>query len=94
MKYINGDIIKVGDIFTDGSNGHEELRLKNKAKLLNVDNFILVWFPLNEFTCHGNKYKSYDWGLTSEPKQINKDNLTEEELRIYNNTGTYLNDDI
>ena len=50
-KYLNSDEnIKVGDVFTDGSSGSEDVRLQNKAKVLYVDKFILVWFPLNEFT--------------------------------------------
>lgn len=52
MKYIDGSLIKIGDVFTDGSSGREDVRLKNRAKVLYVDKFTFVWFPLNDFTTH------------------------------------------
>ena len=94
MKYIDGSLVKIGDVFTDGSSGREDVRLKNKAKVLYVDKFVLVWFPLNDFTTHTEhkkeKYTSKTWGLSSEPKKIEMDDLTEEELNIYNSTNAYL----
>ena len=94
MKYIDGSLIKINDVFTDGSSGGEDVRLKNRAKVLYVDKFILVWFPLNDFTTHtdfkNSKYRSNTWDLSSEPKKVEISELTEEELNIYNNTNDYL----
>ena len=94
MKYIDGSLVKIGDVFTDGSSDREDVRLKNKAKVLYVDKFILVWFPLNDFTAHTDhkkeKYISKTWGLSSEPKKIEISDLTKEELNIYNTTNVYL----
>lgn len=94
MKYINGELIKVGDVFTDGSSGSKDVRLKNRAKVLYVDKFTLVWFPLNDFTTHTNfekqKYVSKTWCLSAEPKKVELSELTEEELDVYNNTNSYL----
>ena len=94
MKYKDGSLVKIGDVFTDGSSGREDVRLKNKAKVLYVDKFVLVWFPLNDFTTHTEhkkeKYTSKTWWLSSEPKKIEMDDLTEEELNIYNSTNAYL----
>lgn len=94
MKYIDGSLINIGDIFTDGSSGSEDMRLKNKAKVLYVDKFVLVWFPLNDYTTHTNykeeKYRSKTWCLSAEPKKIEMTDLTDEELNIYNTTNDYL----
>jgi len=94
MKYINGELVKIGDVFTDGSSGREDVRLKNRAKVLYVDKFILVWFPLNDFTTHtdfkNEKYRSNTWCLSAEPKKVEISELTEEELNIYKNTNSYL----
>lgn len=97
MVYINGEPIKIDDIFTDGSSGNEDVRLKNKAKVLYVDKYVLVWFPLNNFTTHTDyekeKYKSKTWTLSSEPKKIDISDLTDEELNVYNTTDKYLEDE-
>lgn len=94
MKYIDGSLVKIGDVFTDGSFGKEEVRLKNRAKVLYVDKFTLVWFPLNDFTTHTDfereKYMSKTWCLSAEPKKVEITELTEEELNVYNNTKSYL----
>jgi hypothetical protein len=94
MKYDDGTLVKVGDIFTDGSSGHEDVRLKNRAKVLYVDKFTLVWFPLNDFTTHTDfkmgKFTSKTWGLSAEPKRVELSELTEDELNIYNTTNSYL----
>ncbi len=96
MKYIDGSLVKIGDIFTDGSSGREDVRLKNRAKVLYVDKHTLVWFPLNDFTTHTDfkkekdKYRSKTWCLSAEPKKIEISDLTEEELKMYNNTDFYL----
>lgn len=94
MKYIDGSLVKIGDVFTDGSSGREDVRLKNRAKVLYVDKFTLVWFPLNDFTTHTvfekEKYGSKTWCLSAEPKKVEISELTEEELNIYNNTKYYL----
>lgn len=78
MKYIDGSLVKIGDIFTDGSSGSEHVRLKNRAKVLYVDKFTLVWFPLNDFTTHTNfekgKYTSKTWCLSAEPKKLKSQN--------------------
>lgn len=86
MKYKDGSLIKVGDIFTDGSSGVTHIRTKNRAKVLYVDKFTLVWFPLNDFTVHTleNKYTSRSWHLSSFPIKIDIGELTEEELEKYN----------
>lgn len=95
MKYIDGELVKVGDVFTDGSEGSEDLRLKNRAKVLYVDKYKLVWFPLNNYTSHTDfdkeKYTSKTWCLSSEPKKVELSDLTEEELDLYNTTDSYLN---
>lgn len=94
MKYIDESLIEIGDVFTDGSSGSEEVRLKNRAKVLYVDKFTLVWFPLNDFTTHtefGNeKYRSKTWCISAEPKKVEISELTKEELDVYNNTKFYL----
>lgn len=94
MKYIDGELIKIGDIFTDGSSGSESYRLNNRAKVLYVDKFKLVWFPLNDFTTHATlereKYTSKTWCLTSAPLKVDILELTEEELNMYNNTSEYI----
>lgn len=94
MRYKNGDIIEIGDIFTDGSSGSEDIRLKNRAKVLYVDKFNLVWFPLNDFTTHTNykkeKYTSKTWTLSSNPIKINITELTDEELEMYNSADLYI----
>jgi len=94
MKYIDGSLIKIGDVFTDGSSGVEDERLKNRAKVLYVDRYQLVWFPLNEFSTHTQfekqKYTSKIWCLSAEPKNIDISCLTEEELEKYNNANLYL----
>ena len=69
MKYIDGSLVKIGDVFTDGSSGREDVRLKNRAKVLYVDKFTLVWFPLNDFTyrLHEDPYRGRhfaDWPRT------------------------------
>ena len=96
MKYSNGELIKIGDIFTDGSYGREYDRLKIRAKVLYVDKFTLVWFPLNrDSACTSFEeevYMSKDFCLTSKPKKVDISELTEEELNIYNNTDYYLED--
>jgi len=89
-KYLNSDgNIKVGDVFTDGSDGREDVRLKNKAKVLYVDKFTLVWFPLNEFTQHTDYDKSKNtsrtWCLSCEPIKVDLSDLTIEEMGNYNN---------
>lgn len=94
MKYIDGSIVKVGDVFTDGTRGREDVRLKNRAKVLYVDKYTLVWFPLNDFTTHMDyekwKYTSRTWGLSQDPIKVELSELTEEELELYNNTNLYL----
>jgi len=91
MKYNNGEIVKVGDVITDGSSGREEYRLKNKAKVSYIDKFNILVFALNEFTCHGRGFKSFNMGIiTCEPLKIEIDNLTKEELEMYNNSDLYL----
>lgn len=95
MKYINGDRVKAGDVITDGTEGRENVRLKNRAKVLYVDKYCLVWFPLNDFTTHSDykphKWISKDWGLTQDPIKIELSELTPEELEKYNNSDDYLN---
>ncbi len=90
IKYIDGTLIKVGDVFTDGSSGREDVRLKNRAKVLYVDKFVLVWYPLNEFT-NNNIYKSQTWAITQDPKKIEISELTEEELEFYNQADFIVN---
>jgi hypothetical protein len=91
MKYIDGSLVEVGDIFTDGSYGREDVRLKNRAKVLYVDKFTLVWFPLNDFTTHTDfKNTSKTWCLSAKPKKVEISELTVEELNIYNETDHYL----
>ena len=92
MKYIDGSLIQVGDVFTDGSYGREDVRLKNKAKVLYVDKFTLVWFPLNSFTTHSDleKCKSKTWCLSSSPLKVELSELSTEELEMYNNSDEYL----
>ena len=94
-KYIDGSLIKIGDVFTDGTlDNREDERLKNKAKVLYVDKYTLVWFPLNDFTTHTNfkeeKYTSKTCCLSADPKKVDISELTDAELEIYNNTDLYL----
>jgi len=89
-RYIDGREIKVGDIFTDGSDNQTHIRLKNRAKVLYVDKFTLVWFPLNDFTIHSYGYKSNTWCLSSDPKKVEMSELIEDELKIYNSSNEYL----
>jgi hypothetical protein len=93
-KYINSkEKIKIGDVFTDGDNGHTEYRQKNRAKVIYVDKFVLVWFPLNKFTQHTNtniRNTSRTWCLSCRPKKIEMSDLTEEELTNYNNADNIL----
>jgi hypothetical protein len=89
-KYVNSDEnIKVGDVFTDGSINQEATRLKNKAKVLYVDKYTLVWFPLNEFTQHTDfdksKNTSRTWCLSCDPIKVDIGDLTDEEMENYNN---------
>ena len=96
--------MKIGDIFTDGSSGREDVRLKNKAKVLYVDKYVLVWFPLNDFTTHtdypdgwptkNKEFKSNTWCLSAEPKKVEISDLTEEELINYNSTDHVLTEEI
>ena len=52
-QYSNGDIIQIGDVFTDGhDDSRSNERLRNKAKVLYADKWNLIWFPLNDFTTH------------------------------------------
>jgi hypothetical protein len=94
QKYIDGTEIKVGDIFTDGTNNHQQIRLKNRAIVLYVDKFNLVWFPLNDFTTHTDfkkeKWTSRTWRLAAEPKKVEIEELTEEELKMYNSVDMYI----
>lgn len=92
QRYIDGTEIKVGDIFTDGTIDHQqEYGLKNRAKVLYVDKFKLVWFPLNDFTNHndydGDKWQSRTYDLSAEPKKVEIEELTEEELKMYNSVA-------
>ncbi len=92
-KYIDGTEIKVGDVFTDGTlDSLQDYRLKNRAKVLYVDNFVLVWFPLNDFTTHTDYYRE-KWTsrtyLRTNPKKVEIEELTEEELKMYNTTDKY-----
>lgn len=91
MKYNDGSPIKTGDVFTDGIPNREDIRLKNRAKVLYVDKFTLVWFPLNDFTTHTDSYRSKTWCLSAIPKKIEMDELTDEELNVYNNVDSYIN---
>lgn len=95
MKYIDGTLIKVGDVFTDGtSDNMEQVRQKNRAKVLYVDSFNLVWFPLNDFTTHTRfekeKFRSKTWCLSSDPKKIEIEELTEDELEMYNSSNKFV----
>ena len=96
MRYIDNSEMKIGDVFTDGAYGREDVRVKNRAKILYVDKYCIVWFPLNDYTArHGMAqvptYISNDWNITSKPKKIETSELTKEELFIYKNTHLYLN---
>jgi len=100
-KYKDGSLVKVGDVITDGAVGREEVRLKNRVKVLYIDNFCCVVFPLNDYSCHFpmwsdinykptiKDYKSRTWSFTY-PKRVDISELTEEELLIYNSTDKYL----
>lgn len=90
-KYSDGSEIQVGDIITDGGLGRESTRLLYRAKVLYVDQYTLVWIPLNEITTLDKGYKSCTWTLTSYPKKIEISDLTPEELNIYNNSDKFLN---
>ena len=94
-RYINSDDeMKPGDIFTDGDSGHEGYRRKNKAKVLYVDKFNLVWFPLNDHTEHTfhqiDKFRSNTWYLSGNPFKLDISDLNQEELDRYNNTDSYV----
>jgi hypothetical protein len=95
MFYIDGTKIQVGDVFTDGSAGREEVRLQNRAKVLYVDDYTLVWFPLNEFTIHNDlkthRYTSNTWCLSAEPKKVDLSELTDDELIMCNSVNDYIN---
>jgi hypothetical protein len=89
-KYTNGEIMKIGDIFTDGiDDSRSDVRLLNRAKVLYVDKFVLVWFALNEHTAHTfskeGMYESKTWMLTPKPKKVDISELTKDELKVYNN---------
>jgi len=92
MRYINKKNIEIGDIITDGSPGNEEFRLKNRAKVLYVDKFHMIWFPLNLFTTHGRGFKSESWCLTNDPLKIDINDLSKEEMELYLDSSTYLTD--
>ena len=97
-KYIDGTDIRVGDVFTDGyPDDRADVRLKNRGKVLYVDNYTLVWFPLNDFTTHtdsksNTRWRSVTWGLSIRPKKIEFSELTEEEREMYNTSHQYLFD--
>ena len=86
LKYINTDEkIKVGDIFTDGYGDNlMEYRRKNKAKVIYVDRFNLLWYPLNDFTTHNNGYKTNTYCLSSDPYKLDMKDLDEKEILLYN----------
>ena len=100
-KYKDGSLVKVGDVITDGGDGREDVRLKNKVKVLYIDKYSCVVFPLNDFSCHFpmwsdinykptiEDYKSRTWTF-SHPKRVAIGELTEDELFIYNNTNKLL----
>ena len=95
MKYIDKSLIKVGDVFTDGGPGREDVRLMNRAKVLYVDKYILAWFPLNDFTTHFGDfpkqgYKSNTWCLSSYPMKLEIEDLTKEELKMYESSGDFI----
>lgn len=46
MKYIPGSLMKNGDIVTDNCSVRVDVILKNIAKVLYVNKYQLVWFPL------------------------------------------------
>jgi hypothetical protein len=91
MKYKDGQVVKAGDIFTDGDHGREDIRLKNRAKVMYVDNYQLVWFPLNDFTQHGEILKSNTWSLTTTPIKVELNELTDHELKMYELADKTLN---
>lgn len=94
MKYIDGTDMRIGDIFTDGTPDRLDVRLKNKAKVLYVDKYTLVWFPLNDFTVHtdsiGRKWVSNTWCLSGDPKRVDPSELTQEEREMYDTSHEYL----
>ena len=96
-KYVDGTDIRVGDVFTDGyPDDRADVRLKNRGKVLYVDNYTLVWFPLNDFTTHTDfergKWTSNTWCLSGDPKRVEYSELTEEEREMYNTCHQYLFD--
>ena len=96
MIYIDNSEMKIGDVFTDGASGREDVRVKNRAKILYVDKYCIVWFPLNNYTARTGwmqvpTYISNDWELTGKPRKVEISELTKEELFIYKNTHLYLN---
>lgn len=100
-RYNDGSLVRVGHVITDGGKDREELRTKNRVKVLYVDKNCCVVFPLNDFSCHFpmwsdinyeptiKDYKSRTWTFTY-PKKVDIEELTEDELLIYNNTDKYL----
>lgn len=94
MKYIDGTDMRIGDIFTDGTPDRPDVRLKNRAKVLYVDKYTLVWFPLNDFTTHTDsergKWTSKTWCLSSNPKRVDPSELTQEEKEMYDTSHQYL----
>jgi len=91
MHYKNGDQIKVGDIFTDGGDGREGVRLKKRAKVLYVDKYNLVWFGLNEQSQFCTIAKSETWQISKYPVKVEISDLTEDELAMYLSSDSILN---
>lgn len=90
-KYINGDLVEVGDVFTDGGENQEDIRLRIRGKVLYVDKFTVVWMPLNKYTI--NLYASHFSSKISwfrYPRKLELSDLTQEELEMYNNSDSYL----
>lgn len=82
ILYVDGTEVKVGDLFTDGGYGREETRTNLKGKILYVDKFNIVWFPISNYS---NELTTIETARTEtyfikHPKKITEDSLTQEEL--------------
>lgn len=93
MKYINGENVQAGDVFTDGGENNEATRLKVRAKVLYVDKFVLVWFPLNDFSMFDNGAMSQTFGFRHK-KKVTPDELTEPERVMYDSSDSFLHDSL
>lgn len=87
--YIDGSPIQVGDVFTDGGTGRESDRLQNKGKILYVDKYNIVWFPLSSPPNVPLVDRSLSWFIKY-PKKVNIEDLTKEEFHRYSNSDKFL----